>query len=492
MGLGNESQAVAQDYILVHEGTAAPREPLMARNDFSGGSVAFLPSAATRMDQVTRQRKIRPILFRPRRKLPPKKQPRVLLLQGPVGPFFKRLQRFLERQGYDAWRVSFNAGDRLYMGKGKRIHFNGSKADWAAWLTSLLATSEIDHLILFGAERPIHTVARTAAEAHGINVISLEEGYIRPGFITVENGGNNWLSPVAGQLPPPDFNDDDEASRQKLTFKSFRIMCVYGAAYYSIRTLLTGLSQRELFHRPVQPMREMFAWSRNLFRRAAHSLANFATVEKLLEHYDRRYFIVPLQVTSDTQMGRAALGWSNVRLIKEALASFARTAPVTHRLVFKIHPLERGHSRDHELIRTTANNLGIADRVDVIDAGSLGLLTRHAAGMITINSTSGLSAIYHGIPLLVVGHALYGNDALATCARGKPDFDAFWRCKHVADATLRQRYLAWIRRMCLKPGDFYARDGIKTACAGVLEVIRAHQTEKSEALADLEAIRIAC
>src|SRR5690606_27578819 len=195
---------------------------------------------------------------------------------------------------------------------------------------------------------------------------------------------------------------------------------------------------------------------------------NFATVERLLEHHDKRYYLVPLQVSADTQLGRAALGWSNARLIMETLHSFAASAPPTHRLVFKIHPLERGHSNDRHLAMQVARMLGVEKRVDVIDTGSLGLLTRHCAGMITINSTSGLSAIYHGVPLMVVGQAFYANEALATCARGNPDFDAFWTGGHVADPQLRQTYLAWLRKVSLKAGDFYVREGMELACQGVL------------------------
>src|SRR5690606_36971094 len=124
---------------------------------------------------------------------------------------------------------------------------------------------------------------------------------------------------------------------------------------------------------------------------------------------------------------------------------------------------------------------GVEKRVDVIDTGSLGLLTRHCAGMITINSTSGLSAIYHGAPLMVVGQAFYANEALATCARGKPDFDAFWTGGHVADAQLRQTYLAWLRKVSLRAGDFYVREGMELACQGVLETIQATKVVRFDA-----------
>ncbi len=109
--------------------------------------------------------------------------------------------------------------------------------------------------------------------------------------------------------------------------------------------------------------------------------------------------------------------------------------------------------------------------MDVLDAGSMGLLTKHSAGMITINSTSGLSAIFHGVPLLVVGKALYSNPVLATCSFGEPDFDNFWHSRWVAPVEVRRSYIAWIKRLALKRGDFYSPDGIAMACEAVSDKI---------------------
>lgn len=369
----------------------------------------------------------------------------------------------------------FHAGDRLYARRRKRLVFNGGAGEWRDWLGSVLTAAQPDRIVLFGCERAIHAVAREEAAARGIEVLSLEEGYVRPGYITAERGGNNWLSPLAGRLPPEDFRAGEEPAERR-DFRGFGAMCRHGALYYTARGLFTGLAQRELFHRRLDLLAELVVWPRNLYRRMAGSMRAFATLQHLLEHHDGGYTLVPLQVAGDAQLGRAALGWTNQRLIVEVLRSFAAAAPAGQRLVFKIHPLERGRSRDRELILQTARLLGIAERVEVIDNGSLGLLTRHAARVITINSTSGLSAIFHGVPLLVVGEALYAHPVLATCAHGQPDFDAFWRSRHVAAAALRRRYLAWVRSRCLLPGDFYSRDGIRTACHSLLEVLRARES----------------
>lgn len=391
----------------------------------------------------------------------------ILLLQGPVGPFFTRLQQILENQGHRVRRICFNAGDRAAARPCDFEAFRGGREDWARRIDDLLRNDPPNCIILFGSERPMHKIARAAAERAEVRVISLEEGYLRPGYVTVEEGGNNASSPLAGRLPPPGFVPADVLAPQ--SYGSFWRMCGHGFGYYARRTLLQTGRERQMFHRPVSVAGELLGWTRNAWRRIFHAQRNLEAIQNLLEHHDGQYFLVPLQVAADGNMKDAALGWSTERLIRESIISFAKRSLPGQRLVFKVHPLERGHSTCGPLIRTLAGTMRVGDRVDVIDTGSLGLLARHAAGMITINSTSGLSAIHHGIGLMVIGRAVYAHPALATCADGNPDFDSFWTRRHVAPPALRQAYLAWLREKALCPGDFYSEEGIEVACRNLLD-----------------------
>lgn len=393
---------------------------------------------------------------------------RVLLLRGPVGPFFRKLQDVLEAKNYEVWRVCFNGGDLLFSSKRNRIVFSGNPTEWRDLLADLLAAGDIECIIMFGSEHPAHKIARDVAERIGIRVISLEEGYIRPGYVTIEDGGNNADSPLTGHLPPNEFVLPHDDEKKIKDFENLRSMIVYGALYYSLKTIFGVGKQNGLVHRHISALPEMFYWFRNAYRNVFARRSNFSQIRNLLEHWDGKYFLVPLQVAGDSNLQGAALGWNSVRLISSVLKSFAHTAPNDARLVFKIHPMERGHSNHALLIRSMANVLGLGNRVDVIDTGSLGLLARHAAGMITINSTSGLSAIFHGIPLLVIGQAIYANPHLAVCAHGNPDFDTFWLHKQVASEAVRKTYIAWLKQAALKPGDFYVSKGIDLACEGIL------------------------
>jgi len=408
------------------------------------------------------------------KRFPSKSAPRVLLLQGPVGPFFRKVQNLLNQNGFEAWRVCFNAGDRLFARGSQNLHFSGTADAWREWFTEIVGEHGFDYVVLFGCEREIHKIAREQCAVLGVPVLCLEEGYIRPGFVTMELGGNNWRSPIMGKLPEEGDSDALVERPKGVSYpSSFGAMATYAYTYFAVRGVFSKLSERKLFHKPKRSfVREMFYWIKNYYRKFSNLGRNYRSMERLLEHHDKRYYLVPLQVHDDGQLGAAASGWSNQKLILKSIVSFARNAPAACQLVFKIHPMERGHSQDSQFIRQVSVLNNVADRVHILDGGSLGLLTRHSAGMVTINSTSGLSALLHGVPLAVLGQAFYRHPNLAFCVKKGIELDQFWSSGHVAPANLRREYLNWITRKCLQPGDFYAYEGMEVAANSLLAKLR--------------------
>jgi capsular polysaccharide export protein len=437
-----------------------------------------LPSENTKLNGIspaelrkgkTKTRITLPFIGRTRRKFPNKKCPRVVLLQGPVGSFFRRAQDHLNANGFEAWRMCFNAGDRLYSRGDRMMNFSGSPETWRSWFSEILKENGFDAVVLFGSERIIHRVAIECAEAAGVPVLCLEEGYVRPGYVTMEFGGNNWRSPIAGKLPPEGFNGTRKDGPTAVpSVGSFSAMAWSAFQYFTIRALISTPGERRLFHKQKRTLvSEGFYWFKNYYRKFAHVGRNYRISERLLEHHDKKFYIVPLQVHDDTQLGRAANAWNNQKLILKTIVSFARNAPDGYQLVFKIHPMERGHTRDWNFIRQVSALNDVKDRIHVLDGGSLSLLTRHSAGMITINSTSGLSALHHGVPLAVMGQAIYRHRDLAFCVERGLDLDRFWHDSFVAAPEVRERYLSWLQHECLAGGDFYAKEGMEAAIVGL-------------------------
>jgi capsular polysaccharide export protein len=395
------------------------------------------------------------------------KRGRILLLQGPVGPFFRDLTAVALRRGYSVDRYAFHPADRIWIDTPSK-DFHGSKEDWREELCRIFSEKSFDAVIAFGSSRPAHVIAREICEAQDIRFLSLEEGYIRPGFITAEWGGNNADSPLAKALS---LHPTPGPVPRGRNYEGFGAMARQAALYYTVRGIFASHIERKLFHREIDLIPEARGWARNFWKSAWHSKRDIETCQDLIKNHKYRYFLVPLQVSTDANLQGAACGWTVRRLVDATIASFARTAPPDVRLVFKIHPMARGHGRMGREIRSVARGNGVGGRVDVLETGQLGGLARSCAGMITINSTSGLSALSHGRPLLAVGQSIYAHPELATCAQGRPDFDAFWSGGMTAPEVLRRSFLAQIAREALLPGDFYARRGRRVAARAVLDKI---------------------
>lgn len=129
---------------------------------------------------------------------------RVMLLQGPVGPFFVRLAADLRAAGATVFKINFNAGDWLFYPR-NAINYRGTMDAWPAFLAEQLKRLRIDTVLLFGDCRPIHAAAHGVAVAHGANVGVFEEGYIRPDYITFECCGVNGYSTMSRN--PADYAD---------------------------------------------------------------------------------------------------------------------------------------------------------------------------------------------------------------------------------------------------------------------------------------------
>ena len=395
---------------------------------------------------------------------------KILLLQGPVGSFFQRLQDRLNAEGIDAWHVQLNKADRFFNSREKQLRFDAGQDAWPQWLETELKSNRYTCIILFGCERPAHIAARKIAKTLGITVISIEEGYIRPGFISVEKNGNNAASPIAGKIPAEHISGRKIV--EHVNFKKGKALYVYGAAYYAINRLFNSRHEGELNHRDTPIISECVNWIRNFAINLVARRRDRKAISDLTQRFEKKYYLVALQVAADSNLKAAALGWCSKRLVRESIASFAKDAPSGTRLVFKIHPMERGHNRLNPFIKEIARSHGVDNRVSIIEVGPLGLLAEHAAGLITINSTSGLSAIYHGTPLLVIGHAIYEHPELAMCSRGKPDFPAFWYKTNVAPHAFRRNYLSWLTDQALEKGDLYNSHGQDIAIEGIIRQIR--------------------
>jgi capsule polysaccharide modification protein KpsS len=165
------------------------------------------------------------------------------------------------------------------------------------------------------------------------------------------------------------------------------------------------------------------------------------------------YFLVPLQVHCDMQIRCHSPYKSVEQFIIQLINSFAAHASPKNYLVFKHHPLDRGYRNYSNLIRGVSESAGIMDRVIYVHDLPLPSLFKHARGTVVINSTAALSSIHHGIPVKVLGKAVYdlkGLTSQLTLAR-------FWSHPEHPDMALYRRFRSFLVSHNQINGNFYKR-----------------------------------
>ena len=403
--------------------------------------------------------------------VPQRPERSILLLQGPVGPVFNELHRELVSQDFSVKRVLFHAGDAVFSRRGDCLRFAGTLEDWRVWLHEELSRNPDYVIVLFGSMRPVHQAARQVAAEYGIPVLSLEEGYLRAGFITCELGGNNQHSQLCSWTLQHKGND--KGAPALALRSSFPVMSFWGAVHYLARDTFSSSLEQTLFHRERERFLPLsLSWIRHSMRRGAARITEASKLNRIVRDTSRHYILVPLQVPSDSQIKTAARGWTNEKLIESALAGLAQ-ASGEQELMFKLHPLDRGGLQLRDMIVRQAKALGLCDRVHVFQTGKLGDLTKRAAGMIVINSTSAFSALHHHIPVLVMGKAIFRHPDIVTVGECERDLHKFFRVREVKRAASIKSFLSDVRNEALLPGDFYRSNGRAVAVKEIVSKVEA-------------------
>ncbi len=382
---------------------------------------------------------------------------RVLLLQGPVGPFFSRLARDLERAGATVRKINFNGGDWLFYPNAD-MNFRGDLRQWRKALTDRLAAWNIDTVFLYSDCRKIHETLFTLDGFENLEVFTFEEGYFRPDHVTLERGRTNAFT----RLPRnPDFymRLPEEQPETHPVGYSFLHLAIWGVAYHLAAGLLRPFLPARTYHRGLG-FREVVPQIRSYWRKVRYLWHERHLRARLLREHSGNFFLVPLQVGLDSQIRchsryRPEDGMEG--FIAEVTRSFARHAPPETLLVFKHHPLDRGYADYTETISSlSARYPNLAGRLLYIHDCHLPDLLDAARGVVVINSTVGLSAIIHDRPVKVHGgKAFYDMQGLTA----QISLDEFWKRAEEfrPDPELVRRFQAYVIRKTQINGNFYRK-----------------------------------
>ena len=377
----------------------------------------------------------------------------VLLLQGPMGPFFKRFSKDLKQAGHAVYKINFNAADSFYYKEKNTTQYTDSIENWSKFLEQYIAQNNINSIYLFGDARPYHLIAHKLARTLSIDVFVFEEGYIRPNYITLERDGVNGNSSTPQN--PAAFENIEiatEDNTQQVPYTFFHT-AIHAIIYYTTGWLGRKHFPHYIHHRPFSPIREAAIWIKSGYRKLKYKVTERHILDRLTTHHSKRFFLVPLQVHNDAQI----LIWSPMSsaasFIKKTITSFAKNAPEDNLLVIKHHPLDRGYIDYSNIINKLASRLNCKDRVIYVHDLHLPTLLENAKGTLVINSTVGLSSLLHETPVKAIGKAIYNIKGLTF--QGK--MQNFWLSPGEVNKTLNLQLRTHLIKNTQVNGSFYRK-----------------------------------
>lgn len=343
-----------------------------------------------------------------------------LFLQGPPGPLFRLLGEEMSRQGIQVHRINLSGGDKLDWPDGA-TDFRGRFSEWPVFFDKFLTENRITDVLLFGDCRPYHLAAHGVASSRNVRTHVLEEGYLRPHWMTLEPEGVNarstlprdkiWFLNEARRLPP-------EPPSPPIT-STFRRRA--RDSYWHYHHVVTGRFAYPHYrsHRSNSILKEGFGWLWK-FSREKRALRKAKEVLNRLD--GRELFVLPLQLSGDFQIRSHSPFPDMESAASYAIESFAANAPRHLHLLLKAHPLDSSFFDWDKFVRRHARRLSLEGRLHFVDGGDLDSMVRKARGLVCVNSTSATLALANGTPVCTMGEAIYDLPGLTH----QGHLDGFW------------------------------------------------------------------
>lgn len=353
----------------------------------------------------------------------PKKR-KILIVQGDWEMGMSKLALDLKDVGHKVGKIVFCAPDLVYKLKGVRVHFfRKPLADFESWLRDLIKGGKYDTFFLYNHYRPYNQVAWNLADELDLRCFVFELGLIRPNCVTVFSKKSPPIASMAmawEKLQAGGPKPEPERMPPELCQVSTTAKLVAFCSFFFFSRVTSFLFPNFV------DQREMKLWSH--FKHGLIYLWRFiersrdCELDQLLAgSLAGKYYAVPLQVHSDTQITINSKFKSIEQFIKRVVYSFERHAPVGTKLVFKVHPMDRGYKDYTNLIARLDHRLG-ENRILYVDRVHLPTLLANALGVVNINSSVGISGLVHYVPVIALGKAVYDLDHLTY----QGTLDTFW------------------------------------------------------------------
>ena len=379
-----------------------------------------------------------------------------VFLQGPPGPFFRLLGEEMTRQGLTVHRINVSGGDRLDWPVGA-VNFRGRYSEWPVFFDKFLRENRITDLLLYGDCRPYHLGAHGVAALRNVRTHVLEEGYLRPHWMTLEPEGvnarstlsrdKNWFFKEARLLPPePDLPPVTASFRRRAR-----------DSYWYYHHVFTGRLAYPHYrsHRSTPILKEGFGWLWK-FWRERNAAREVDEVMRRLE--GKPMVVLPLQLSGDYQIRSHSPFPDMQSAASYVIESFAAYAPPEMHLLLKAHPMDCSFFSWSKFVRQHAKRLGLEGRLHFVDGGDLDRMAREARGLVCVNSTSATLALANDTPVCTLGDAIYDLPGLTH----QRHLDTFWSNPTAPEPGLYPAFRRVLVDRCLVRGGLASESAVST------------------------------
>lgn len=383
----------------------------------------------------------------------------VLLLQGPVGPFFNHFANFLIQHNTMVHKINFHLGEQFFFNDDNAELYRGTVAKWGDQFTKLVETYNVQQIFLIGAHKIYHKIAIEYCKKHGIEVYVFEEGYIRSNYITIEKDGVNGHTSISKDpayylnLNNHNFTEPPES----ITLNAFARYYNHLRYYYSyswglfISQLLVPNYQH---HISAKGLRNFFKWNKFFIQLTLATIFPFKKEHnsKWLYANKNKYYVVILQINTDSAIKSYSQYDDMKEFIQETMKSFATYAPKDYKLLIKHHPFDRGIHCYEKYINMLRQKLQLDDRINYIIDAHLNLALENSCGCVVVNSTSGFTSLEHEVPTIALSkQALYNINGLTS----QYTLNEFWQNPTPPNLELFKRFKSNLIYQTQMRGCFY-------------------------------------
>ena len=368
--------------------------------------------------------------------------------------------------GKKVTKVMFHAGDWIYNHqKVPTVDYDDTLESFETWLRAYIAEHGVDCIILYNQYRPYNQIGWDVAKDLDLECLVFELGLLRPDYCSIysrdcdhfEYLADRWstLMREGGDISAPE-------TPTRLAAMSTPCKMAQFAMFYIFSRFVATFTRR---YRHYVDQRSLSF--RHHLAAGIRGIARFKTRGRkhrfddvFASQWSGDYYLVPLQVHTDSQITERSRFNNMDEFITAVMESFVKFAPSHTKLVFKVHPMDRGYRDYQQLIKHLSEELmgesaSEADeaRVLYLDRIHLPTALEHAKGCITINSSVGISALIHSAPTLVMGKAAYHLEGLTYTG----SLDDFWTQQQEVDRALVKNFTNMLKRTSQAHGVLYQR-----------------------------------